>query len=114
MTTAFPKEFTDQRLQDRAASYRAKTVCCRMPAHILAFKTRGDSYASVQEREEAEVLITSLLEYCRLHWNNYVCTIIQKKREHTFPLKCLSCGETTRWQRYSMHYSMIQNVSFVC
>ena len=97
---SIPKDFGDQELRDRAKSYRAKKVFCRMPLHIRAFSIRNDPSASDAERDEANLLITSLLKYCRSHWRSYVSTVILKKRSHTFPLQCLSCGDTTKWQRY--------------
>ena len=53
------------------------------------------------EREAAEVLISSLKSYCDRYWNLYLETIVRKRRAHGFPLRCLSCGCMTRWQRSS-------------
>ena len=92
-----PEDFSDDVLTRRAAEYREKTVFSRMPTHIRAFLTIKDDNASADERATAQALISSLVSYCNEHWRLYVDTILRKTRHHGFPLRCLCCGEKTRW-----------------
>ena len=97
--TTIPQNFTAPELQCHAAEYRALTVRGRMSAYIHAFVIRNDPKATVFQRGTADALIATLVAYCRKHWRAYVDTILKKTRHHGFPLRCLSCGDTTRWVR---------------
>ena len=99
--TRVPQDFGDETLKTRAAEFRSKTKCSRLPAHIRAFIVRDDPKASASERAAASEMIQTLVTYCDKHWRLYVDTIVKKTRKHGFPLQCLSCGEQTRWQASS-------------
>lgn len=99
--TRLPQAFTDDELIRRAADFRSRMVHSRMSSHIRAFVTRNDPNASDDERTAASALIKSLVAYCNKHWRLYVDTILKKTRRHSFPLRCLSCADTTRWQAKS-------------
>ena len=100
-TEEIPENFADPILQRTAKEYREKTVYSRVPRHIRAFAIRADPNASEEERSEANSAIVSLLSYCGTHWKVYVDTILLKRRNHGFPLRCLCCGEGTRWVQKS-------------
>ena len=95
--TSIPTAFSDEDLVRRAAEFRSKTKCSRLPAHIRAFIVRVDPKACESDKATARRLIQSLVTYCNKHWQLYIDTIVNKTRSHGFPLKCLSCGVNTRW-----------------
>ena len=96
-----PQDFNADVLKTRAAQYRAAMVTSRLPPHITAFVIRSDPNASEAEHAAASAMISSLLRYCNKYWQVYVDTILTKKRSHGFPLRCLSCGDKTRWMSSS-------------
>ena len=98
---SIPTAFGDEVLIRRAAEFRSKTKCSRLPAHIRAFNVRADPKASESDKATARRLIQSLVTYCNKHWRLYIDTIVEKTRSHGFPLKCLSCGVKTRWNARS-------------
>ena len=91
-TEEIPENFADPILQRTAKEYREKTVYSRVPRHIRAFAIRADPNASEEERSEANSAIVSLLSYCGTHWKVYVDTILLKRRNHGFPLRCPAYG----------------------